>query len=176
METLYDIILEMAKKPSHIIGFGDSDLLSFDLEKKDIKSKKKYIMMNGKLKTDELELTDGRHYNLKNIELIDRKEKPIHLNEVEELWHRYYISVPSRRSQRSRCNFKAKHETELSFIEMLGASRTYAQYELEAFILLNSIVNQFEWKIKNYFFWKSEKYPQLIVFKDWIKGGRRDVG
>lgn len=174
METLYEVLLEMAKKPSHIVGFGDSDLLSFDLDKKDIKSKGKYIMMDGKLKVDELELTDGRHYDLKNIKLIDEKDKPIPLESIEELWHRYYISVPSQRSQRSRCNFKAKHETEMSFFEMFGASRTYAQYELEAFILLNSLVNTFEWKNKNHFFWKSERYPQLIIFKTWVKGEGND--
>ena len=170
--TFYDILLSLAEHPAHIIGFGESDMLRFDLDKKDIVATNgKYLMADGELQVDKISFIDGREFDLSNVRLVSKRNKPIPLEEIEHLWYMYYNSVPNERCQRNRCNFKARHDTEMNFMEMFGASRTYAQYALEAFILLNSLENTFIWESEKNFFWQSQRYPKLIIYRDWIKGG-----
>jgi hypothetical protein len=169
MNTLYDILIDLSKRPAHIIGMGESDMIRFDLDRKDITSKGKYIMKGGELQVEKIRLSDGREYDLKGIKFIEDSNKEISYEAIESLWHEYFVSVPSARSQHARCNFKAKHETELTFKEMLGASRICTQYRLEAFILLHSLTNDFKWNNDKFFYWQSKRYPKLILFKNWLQ-------
>ena len=99
------------------------------------------------------------------------------LNEALSLIENHYIkykrSVPSERNDsKSRRYFRADKVDNLSDEELCcNELREVAQVDLEllvlGFILNGSLVWDNE-KMNGTWFWKSRKYPELIILKDWI--------
>ena len=170
MDTIYKIICELSKSHIKFKGKnkGYADLLKFDLVKKRISNGKTVIMDNGEIVVDEIELANGTVFSLKDKELIDEINTESILEEIEKLYYEYKHSVPNKHSSFIKCNFKGKTSDELTFKELTnGQQRTLAQYKLECFILFHSIKGNLKWKESNHFFWKSEKHPDLVLFKEW---------
>ena len=167
--TLYEVIIELSKHHCRFKGkhTGYADLLKFDLKNKTISNGNIVIIKNGKVMIDELCLTDGREYkNLQSLELIHTSDD--FYKELESIYEQYYSSVPNQKSQFSRNNFVAKDLDNLSLQEMInGIPRIEAQYRLEAFVLLQAILNQIPWENEHHFYWQSKQNPKLIIYKEW---------
>ena len=170
--TLYEVLIDLSKKYCRFnmkSGKGYCNLLRFDLKKKKISNGNVVIMNNGIVLIDELVLNDGTIYTgLKDMPLIEDTTKDFY-TKVEELYLLYNKSIPNGKECFSKGNFRAKTSDELTTDELLcGIPRVEAQYLLEGYILLNSIINKDLWEDKDKFFWKSENIPELVLFRDWF--------
>lgn len=171
--TLYDVLIDLSKKYCRFkmsSGKGYCNLLRFNLEKKKISNGNIVIMDNGVVLVDELILNDGTTYTgLKDMLLIEDTTKDFY-TKVEELYLLYNSSIPNGKECFSKGNFRAKTSDELTTDELLcGIPRVEAQYLLEAYILLSSIINKNLWGNDKNFFWKSKNIPELILFKKWLE-------
>lgn len=173
--TIYEIICEMGKAHCRIAmkNGGYSDLMRFNLTKQTVKNGNFYLIKNGEVAIDEVKLADGQVFGgLKDMELIEPQEN--FKERLEELYAEYYNSRPNRRCNYSKSNFVAKHETELSFDEMVNSKdRLEAMYALEAYVLLSvmsgvDVANELEMEDKHYY-WKSKELPSLVMFRDWMQ-------
>lgn len=92
--------------------------------------------------------------------------------EIEQMFKRYYHSVPSQRSDnKHRKYFRALPEKELSDDDMFyGLPRELAQVELEMFVLCQILQGTLKWDdfAKGLWFWQSPNYPSLIILKKWF--------
>ena len=171
--TLYDVICEMGKAHCRIAmkNGGYSDLMRFNLTRKSLKNGDFFLIKDGEVVVDKLKLNNGQTFSgLQSMKLIDIQQGCFKEN-LERLYIQYHASRPSMRCRYSKSNFVAKHETELSFEEMLGKDRTEAMYELEAYVLLSAMAGvnipaELGMEEKHYY-WKSE-FPSLVMFRDWM--------
>lgn len=168
--TLYEVLIELSKVHCRFKGkrTGYADLLKFDLKNKTISNGNTVIIKNGKVIVDSLKLTDGREYTgLKDMEFIHKTDD--FYEELEAIYEQYYSSVPSQNVQFSKNNFVAKDLDNLSLRELVnGMPRIEAQYRLEAFVLLQAMLNQIPWEDEHHFYWQSTKNKKLIIYKEWI--------
>lgn len=173
--TLYEVICEMGKAHCRIAmkNSGYSDLMRFNLTKQTVKNGNFYLIKDGKIVIDKVKLADGQVFGgLKDMELIEPQEN--FKERLEELYAEYYNSRPNRRCNYSKSNFVAKHETELSFDEMVNSKdRLEAMYALEAYVLLSvmsgvDVAKELEIEDKHYY-WKSKELPSLVMFRDWMQ-------
>lgn len=91
---------------------------------------------------------------------------------AENLYSRYYNSLPSERNDHKRKRyFLALDERELSDNDMLyGESREVAQGELEIFILLRLMDGSLKWNDEwGKWYWQSTNYPTFIILRQWIE-------
>lgn len=170
--TLYDVLKELSEKHCRFnmkSGKGYCNLLRFNLEEKKISNGNIVIMDKGIVLVDEIVLNDGTIYTgLKSMELIEDTADEFY-GVVEELYLHYKNSVPSGKENFSKTNFKAKTSDELTTDELLvGLPRIKAQYSLEAYILLSTIINKNLWENENNFYWKSKNIPELVLFREWF--------
>ena len=98
------------------------------------------------------------------------------LTEIEELFADYKYSVPSGRSEmKYKKYFKALTMEELPQESILNVgSRDIAQAKLEGFILCHILNGTLYWESEDKWFWKSQKYPELVILKEWITGGNKN--
>lgn len=118
--------------------------------------------------------------NGKYIDLEDLGIPHTDLNEALMLIENHYIayekSVPSERnnSKRNRYFIADKFE-ELSDYELCtGEEREVAQISLELLVLGLILNNSLVWNneiMGGNWFWRSKKYPKLVILKDWINKG-----
>lgn len=88
---------------------------------------------------------------------------------IEELYSNYRVSIPSERSEKGHTYFKALSADELSIEEMIaGEVREVAKAKLEGFILCAILSGKLKCKDNAKWFWKSEKFPELILLKRWF--------
>lgn len=117
----------------------------------------KYVIKNGKY--------EG--------ELLPQIDVGTTISYIEALYNRYRHSIPSERSEGQRkVYFQALSENELSDEDMLyGERREEAQIKLELYVLCAILNGSLNWDeiAKDKWFWQSEKYPTLILLKQWIK-------
>lgn len=91
---------------------------------------------------------------------------------AENLYHRYYNSLPSERNDHKRLRyFLALDERELTDNDVLyGESREVAQAELEIFILLRLMDGSLTWHNEwGKWYWQSSAYPTFIILRQWIE-------
>lgn len=164
MESLYDLLIWLSQRHEKINGKCWSDNLRFDLEKKNIKSGKFYLMENNQWKYDTLKVGD------KEIILKGLPQLPKNLREVEpweyaeKLYEEYKYSSPFGQTGYGKSNFRACTSDELSFEQLLlGKNRVEAMCALEAFILLGNL----PWEEENHWYRKG-KDPWFVVYKSWI--------
>ena len=172
MDTLYEILIEMSSMHKRVkingVVSGYSNSIVFDLSKKDIKCGNNYIMKDGTLLTEKIHV-NALEYNIKDICLIDYDPKFFY-EDVEILYKKYIKSVPTKYDIKHNNNFIGKVSDELTFIEIIkGENRCISRCKLEAYILLMSLSFEIEWENNNNFFWKSNKFCDLILFREWIK-------
>ena len=91
---------------------------------------------------------------------------------IEMLYSNYLTSMPSERSERKRKKyFYAKPFTELTDEELcFGEQRDQAMGLLEGWILIAKLNGSLIWQDDSKWFWKSNRYPSLVLLKKWIKG------
>ena len=89
---------------------------------------------------------------------------------LEKLFMNYYMSRPGAWSERKKSHFAAKDVKEMNDIELAcGEPRLVAQAKLEGFVLCAVLSGLLEWNPKyGNWFWKSKRYPELILLKDWF--------
>lgn len=149
------------------LSIWDKSLLSvengtkFDinLEKRDFKLDRKYIIKNGEFEGD------------LGAPIPENHEKMIEF--IELLYEIYKHSIPSERSENKRFKyFSALNESELSDDDMMhNQERNYAQFWLEFYILCMIITGNFEWTDDmGKWFWQSKTDKDLVILKQWICG------
>lgn len=93
------------------------------------------------------------------------------LEEIESAYDGFYYSRPSERSEKNRHSyFKAMRYEEMSDEQLiLGKPREVERAKLELTVLL-SIIGGWKWE-ESYgkWYWKSKKYPTLVLLKEWIE-------
>lgn len=88
---------------------------------------------------------------------------------IEMLYDDYNHSVPKENSNK-KSYFKALSVNELTDNELaFNISRDFAQACLEGYILLASLQGLLKWKLGSWWFWKSEKYDNLVILKNWVE-------
>lgn len=167
MNSLYDVLVKLSQSHCKFAmkHGGYADLLRFNLKNKSIYNGDFYIMKDGKVVVDKIKLTDGQEFiGLQSLSLIDEEQN------LENLYVQYYNSTPSKHCQFSKSNFIARDSAEMNVFELAnGMDRIEAQYRLEAYVMLASMMGWLDGLIEeDKFFWKSESYPKFVVFKDWI--------
>lgn len=164
--SLYEILCEITKKPQKIKCGGFSDLLTFDLKEKTIRSKRLLIVEKGKLVCNTIELEDGTCYDLTQVPFFIEKNDD-QLAYVQKLYDDFLNSRPSAHADYANTNFRCKKSDELTFEQLLtGKVRNEARCCLEAYILLGAISGIFEWNNPNHWFWKGER--GLVLYREWL--------
>lgn len=89
---------------------------------------------------------------------------------LEKLFINYYLSRPGAWSERKKSYFAAKNVKEMNDIELAcGEQRLIAQAKLEGFVLCAVLSGLLKWNpLYGTWFWKSKKYPELVLLKDWF--------
>jgi len=113
----------------------------------------------------------------KDVDISDLGIPVTDLDEALRLIEHHYInykrSVPSERNDsKGKRYFRADKMNDLSDKELCcNELREVAQVDLEllvlGFIMNGSLIWDNE-KMNGTWFWKSRKYPELIILKDWI--------
>lgn len=156
--SVYKTLVELADEHTKIVGGGYTDFLIFDFEKKDIRSKKKYVVKNGKLIVDKIFLEDGREISFAEVELISEEEKN---QNIQTLYDNYIYSCPT--GMEAKSHFRPKTSDELTFEQLLnGAKRSVERCKLEAFIVLGN----YQWINENHWFFKGDN--GMILHRDWF--------
>lgn len=115
--------------------------------------------------------------NGKEIDITDLGIPETNLDEALRLIENHYISykrsVPSERNDSKRRRyFEADKMENLSDRELCcNEQREVAQVDLELLVLGLIINGSLIWndeKMNGTWFWKSKRYPELIILKDWI--------
>lgn len=168
LNSLYDVLVKLSQSHCKFaMKYGGyADLLRFDLKSKSIYNGDFYMMKNGKVVVDEIKLVDGQVFNgLKDLPLIDEEKC------LEELYVQYYNSTPSKHCQFSKSNFIARDSAEMNVFDLMkGMDRIEAQYKLEAYVMFASMMGWLNDLVEEEkFFWKSERYPKFVIFKEWIE-------
>lgn len=177
MNSLYEVLIALSEshcrfKSTSKSKRGYADLLTFDLDNKTIRNGGVVIMENGKVMMEVIELTNGETYNIEDLKLLDETLKDNPYEIIESLYKDYKYSVPSAHGQFSRNKFKCLKADELTLKQLVdGQPRIKAQYKLEAYILLASVLGWIPWNNEKHFYWVSENDPELILYRDWIVKG-----
>ena len=175
LPTLYDVLIDISKhhikfKSHKKIKYGYADLLNFDFTNKSIYNGKYFIMKEGVVVRDEIILSNGNKYIIKDLPLIDESliEEDC-FSTVEQLYANYKRSVPNKSDLYLKSVFKALPDTELDFDDMLNnMPRNEAKYRLEAFILFGSLLGIFYWENDKHWYWQSKNDRDCIIYKEWI--------
>lgn len=153
MKSVYEDLIEQVERGASF---------HIDLQKRNLKVNKKWIMKEGVFE----QLEERELFGKLNIYEVDI------LSHIEELYHQYKYSLPSESSdKRRRTYFKALTVDDLSDAEMvLGERRDVAQFKLELFILFSILEHAFEWDEDRMgkWFWQSNKDSDLVILKQWI--------
>lgn len=152
METIFDIAYQAVL---------DGSPFSINFQKKSLKIGKKFLIKNGEYKG---ELQDGSF--MKNF------PEDFSLDGLEMFYANFYYSVPSEQSEKRRKKyFIALPLNKLEDDDMLyGMRRDAARFLLEWYVLSAIIRNQIVWEdfASGKWFWKSQKYPSLVLLKKWF--------
>lgn len=91
---------------------------------------------------------------------------------LEKFYQEYKYSCPSKRSESNRRTyFKALSINELSDEHLIyGENREYARAKLECFVLCMILRDKLKWNNPEFWFWKSENDPDLILLRKWVEG------
>ena len=165
--NLYNVLMEMSDDHVRIKKGGYSDLLYFDLKNKTIKNGKIILVENGIIKPQTIKLTNGKEFMLED----DWGEiKDEFYNGIEKRFEKYYLSMPSKAERFVRSNFMAKPTNKMSYQDLQNSTsnRAKARYELEWFVMASAVNGNIKWKNDRHWFWKSSKYPKLIIYKEFI--------
>lgn len=149
METIYSMAAEQVANGARF---------SIDLENKSMRVAGKYLIKDGVAKC--------------NLPLgVEESSNEYILNKVEELYDKYKHSRPTERTKSKRHYFNALKEEELEDEDLMyGEYRDICQFMLEAYILLVSIQNMFQWDEEEYgkWFWQQGEDKDLVILKKWI--------
>ena len=108
--------------------------------------------------------------NGKYIEGVIAMEVPDNTLEIiEDLYGNFIKSIPST-SDKRKLTFYAPTADEMDMEDLIfGEEREIARARLEAFVIC-LIASGFKWKEEmGSWFWKSPKYPNLILLKSWFE-------
>lgn len=149
MKTIYEEIIDK-------VAAGAKFTVNY--ETLSLKVDGKYVIKNGKC--------DGE---------LGVPKRPIEqvINHMEILYSMYRHSVPSERTEaQQKVYFQALHEKDLADEDMFyGQRREEAQIKFELYVLCAILNGSLNWDefAKDKWFWQSEKYPTLILLKQWVK-------
>lgn len=92
---------------------------------------------------------------------------------LEELYDRYYNSVPSQRNDsRYKRYFLAKKESDMEDDDMMfGEPRELCQAALEMYLLFHFMQGTYRWNDENKWYWQSEIRPTFIILRQWVSIG-----
>lgn len=149
MKTLYEKIIDKVAAGAKF---------SVNYETRSLKVDGKYVVKDGKC----------------NGEMgVPKKPVEYVLNHIEILYRMYRHSIPSERTEAQRKTyFQALYEKDLTDDDMFyGQRREVAQVMLELYVLCAILNGSLNWDefAKDKWFWQSEKYPTLILLKQWVK-------
>lgn len=172
--TLYEIIQAMGKAHCRIKGVGCfADLMRFNLTDKTIYNGNFILMKRGEPIEQQIKLSNGQTFKVtKNIKLLpDDLYKCNFKERLEELYEQFYNSCPNKHSMYAKPNFIENDSKTASVLQLAQATdKIETQYELEAFILLSSLVRDLPKELDmqdKHFFWRSEQ-SKLRLYRDWI--------
>ncbi len=98
-----------------------------------------------------------------------KSEDPV--KELHKLYEMYKYSIPSAKEESKRKGyFTALAMDDISDERLVTAvERSLAKARLEVWFVCAKLNNSLIWNSdQNTFFWQSDKYPELIVLKDWL--------
>lgn len=169
--TFYEMILELSKYHLRMnLSGGFSDLIRFDLTEKSIYNGKTVLMENGAVVIDRIELSNGVVFeDIKNMPLItDNKED--YFSVIEKLHEEFLFSAPCSTFNYSNSNFKPKKSDDMTTDQLLnGKPRIQAQYSLEGYILLHSVLGNLSGVCNSKWFFYQLENSKLVLFKSWLE-------
>jgi len=144
MKTIYEEVIERAE---------NGEMVRCNFKSKTLKIGRECLIKNG-------EVENGKCINFSGD----------FLKEVERLYANYYVSMPSEKSTRCKSYFSALSADEMSMEELIyGEERVIAKAKLEAFVLCCIVQKLAQWDDSmGSWFWKSEKFPSLVLLKEWF--------
>lgn len=147
---------------------GDTQCLSFDLKQHDIYADRKhYLMKNGEWIIKKIKVGD-EVFTIDNMTLIGEIENPYSV--IEELFEANYVSVPSAREEKIHHSFTTFPTKRMNIQQLMNnAPRTETRYALEGFVLCAVLSQQIKWSNADRWFWRSERCPKLILWRDWFE-------
>ncbi len=155
--TVYDVLCSVSKEHKKIKGGGYTDVLIFDLKEKSIRSKGLYIVKNGRLVVNQIDV-EGEVYILDGLPLGTENTS---LEMLQPLYDSYLYSRPG--SYYVHSPFLAKTSDELTYEQLLkGIPRNHARCCLEAAIVLGN----FNWPNVEHYYWKGKN--GFVLFREWI--------
>lgn len=166
--SVYDTLVSMPQEHRRIKGHGYIDLMTFDFTTHSIRNGSYYFMKNGQLCVDVISLRNGSIITI-NSPFFTEEEANDPWKKVEELYYQYLISRPTEVANYLHPNFRAKSADELSFDELVtGIPRQQALYAFEGYLMLGIVSGVLKWPEDKHWYWKSETYPGLILYKSWF--------
>lgn len=154
---VYDWLLETATS-------DQAHHFRFDLEKRRLQFKDATIIEGGGLVTSSIQMPDGTTTSFTGLIAFSGDA----FMEIEKLYAQFKRSVPSKREQLNKGNFKAYSSDKLSFEELeTNAPRQIARALLEGFIIIAASAGLIRWKNPAHFFWQGTD-PDLILYRNWI--------
>ena len=122
----------------------------------------KTIKVNGKCLIESGEVVCNQFKDFEFDELINETL------DLDDLYSQYKYSMPNEKEDR-RHYFKALSASELTDAQLVcGMPRYEARIQLEAYILLASLVGILKWVNPNYFYWQSVKDKDFIILRKYI--------
>lgn len=166
--TLLDVLIKLSEKHVKIQGGGYSDLLTFDQTSHLIRSKRKILVVEGRIIPQIITLSTGEEYELTE----DMKWLPEEITDpyttIEDLFIKYRTSKPDKHSSYAKSNFQAKAFNDLTMSELLfGEKRQTALYRLELTVMYLTS-HGLRWENANHWYWQSPKYKELLIYRNWI--------
>ena len=160
--------------------------ITFRLSERDIYIEEYPLMQNGVLVPSYL-CIDGTIYDLQVDNLICKDDlqdfgigdlfgSPYEV--IELLYEKYNRALESKISTAYPSVFKSIVSDNMEFSDLLIEDRKEEmKILLEGYIMFASMSGHIPWRNNKFFYWKSKKYPELIIFKDMIVGkGKSDEG
>lgn len=160
--NLHETLMKLGSGHHKMNGKGFSDLLTFDLADQTISNGKIVLMKNGKIIPQEIKV-NGEVIELENDLGLNSDEE--FFAGLERRFAEYYISVPTPYDNYMRMNFQCKTYEELTTKEFnLLISRSLTKYELEWWVIANTIAGRVNWPNPKHYFWHSKKYRKLYLY------------
>lgn len=165
--NLHDVLKEMSKE--HRIVRGKKvycDLLNFNMVDRTIRNGKLVLVEKGEIKPQHIELSDGREFDLDDDWGLNDEE---FYSGVERRYGEFYTSCATETDRFIKHNFIAKATDQLTYQEFMnGGNRNEKRYELDWFVMAHAVRGDVKWN--GGWYWHSNQYPSLIVYKYYVKG------
>ena len=154
--TLFDYVIEQSQKGKKI---------KVDLKNGTLKINNSALVENCILNYNKLKAN-----GINEILTIEHIENP--KDKIEELYEEFATSIPSKETAQDEIfgYFEANKMKDLSIQDMLnGTNRSHAKAKLETYILYCKLFNLFQFDNDKHYCWKSSKFKNLIILREWLE-------